>query len=351
MALAGQMACTRHYITQGQKFNTEKLRFIIDTFFNRNKKQVYFTDFIDEFIKTAPTRKNKKGGYGLSESSIYKLHSFKKIVEKYQNEVLKRPLTIDEITNQTALNFRDHFLKSGYSLNSTGNNLTTFKKICNYIKDNDININIKLEKIETIKERKETENIITLSIDELKQIKELDGLQPYLINVRAWLLLGCEIGQRAGDLLELSEKNIIEIDGVQVFKLKQQKTGKEIYIPITPRAKEVLNAGFPYKISMTAFNAYIKILCRKANINEIVKGRKARTETTESQLIEGQKWEFISSHVCRRSFASNYYGKIPTSTIKAITGHTTEEMLLKYIGKTAYDHAKEMIQSFKLLSE
>lgn len=107
----------------------------------------------------------------------------------------------------------------------------------------------------------------------------------------------------------------------------------------------------PKKIGKNSFNKYLKELCRRAGINTIVKARQPRTATTESKLIEGQKWEFVSSHVCRRSFATNYYGKIPTSTLKAITGHATEEMFLRYIGKTAYNHAKEMIQAFKLLSE
>lgn len=344
----------QHYndtTTQGQRIDKYWLKQVTDTFFNRNQKQEYFTDFIQEYINTAPTRKNLKGGYGLSANRINRLQAFKKTIEQYQTEVLKKPLTIDQITTQTAIDFRDYFLSLGYSLNFVGGNLANFKTICHFIKSKDIDINIKPEKIEPVRERKEVENIITLSFEELEAVKNLTGLFPYLHNARKWLLLGCEVGQRGGDLLELSEKNLTEIEGVQVLKLKQQKTGKEIYVPLTPKAHEVLNTGFPKKIGTTAFNKYIKELCRRAGINQPVKGRQPRTATTESKLIEGQKWEFVSSHICRRSFATNYYGKVPTSTLKVITGHATEEMFLRYIGKTAYNHAKEMIQAFKLLSE
>ncbi|MGB3344358.1 MAG: hypothetical protein WBA61_10625 [Aequorivita sp.] len=57
------------------------------------------------------------------------------------------------------------------------------------------------------------------------------------------------------------------------------------------------------------------------------------------------KWELVSTHICRRSFATNHYGKLPTPVLMAITGHTTEKMFLKYIGKTAMDNA-EVLNTF-----
>lgn len=336
---------------QGYAFNKEWLKEVIDTFFNRNRSKLYFTDFIDQYIQTAPTRKNLKGGYGLSANRVQILQAFKKTFQQYEKDILKQPLTIDKITTDTALDFRDYFLSLGYSLNFVGGNLANFKTICRFIKDKDHDINIKTERIEPLRERKKEEDIITLSFEELDTIKNVTGLYPYLENARKWLLLGCEVGQRVSDLLSLSDSNLIDIEGVPVFKVVQQKTGKEVYIPLTPRAKEVIKDGMPRKICNTAFNDYIKELCRKAGINNLVRGRQPRTATTETQIIEKEKWEFVSSHVCRRSFATNYYGKVPTSTLKTITGHSTEEMFLRYIGKTAYNHAKEMIQAFKLLSE
>ena len=56
----------------------------------------------------------------------------------------------------------------------------------------------------------------------------------------------------------------------------------------------------------------------------------------------------VSSHVCRRSFATNHYGELPTPVIMAITGHTTEKMFLNYIGKTAKDNAEVLKQYWKL---
>ena len=54
----------------------------------------------------------------------------------------------------------------------------------------------------------------------------------------------------------------------------------------------------------------------------------------------------VSSHIGRRSFASNNYGKIPTSFLMYITGHTTEAMFLTYIGKSNKDIAMELTNYF-----
>ncbi len=48
--------------------------------------------------------------------------------------------------------------------------------------------------------------------------------------------------------------------------------------------------------------------------------------------------------ICRRSFSTNLYGKIPTPVIMSITGHSTEKMFLTYIGKTQKDNAEILKQ-------
>lgn len=339
-----------HDQANGTEIKKDWLNAQTDTFFNRNQKQVYFSDFIEEFIKEAPTRPNQKGGYGLSHNRITNIRAFKKHLENYEAHEYKKRLLLSDITNETLTKFRDFFLDNGYSVNFAGTHLSTFKTICLFIQSKDLELNVKTDKISPLKEKKNEEDIIYLTPEELQKIEALTDLIPSLENTRKWLLLGCEIGQRGGDLLNLTEKNIIEIEGVAVIKLTQQKTGKQVYIPLTPTAQKIVRE-FPKNIGQTAFNNFAKKLCRLAGINQKVKGRQARTETTATQIVEKEKWEFISSHTCRRSFASNYYGKIPTSTLKTITGHSTEEMFLRYIGKTAFDHAKEMITAFKLLSQ
>ncbi len=118
---------------------------------------------------------------------------------------------------------------------------------------------------------------------------------------------------------------------------------------------EKLNGNFPYKISTQKFNDYIKIVCSEAGINEMVPGTK-RIEIGETKT--GQKiWrkvaktypknDLVSTHICRRSFATNHYGKLPTPVIMSATGHTTEKMLLSYIGKAPTDNANVLMEYWK----
>ena len=60
------------------------------------------------------------------------------------------------------------------------------------------------------------------------------------------------------------------------------------------------------------------------------------------------KYKLISSHVCRRSFASNLYGELPTPLIMQITAHSTEKMLLNYIGKNSLDYAQQIADFYTL---
>lgn len=138
---------------------------------------------------------------------------------------------------------------------------------------------------------------------------------------------------------------------MEVIELTQQKTGKQVTIPVLPITKEILKEGLPYSISLQKFNGLLKVLCKEADINEVIPGPKIEMVDKEGKVIpknkngkrtqKGQKqkvkvsfpkWQLISSHVCRRSFATNTYGKLPTPLIMQITGHSTEKMFLGYIG-------------------
>ena len=59
-----------------------------------------------------------------------------------------------------------------------------------------------------------------------------------------------------------------------------------------------------------------------------------------------KKYELVTSHIGRRSFATNFYGIIPTSFLIYMTGHSTEAMFLNYIGKSNKDIALEMTKYF-----
>jgi len=80
------------------------------------------------------------------------------------------------------------------------------------------------------------------------------------------------------------------------------------------------------------FNKQIKALCRMAGIEDLVSGFKNNPKTRRKEVVSAPKYEFVTSHIMRRSFASNYYGKIEMPFLMNITGHSKESTFLTYIG-------------------
>lgn len=93
---------------------------------------------------------------------------------------------------------------------------------------------------------------------------------------------------------------------------------------------------------MQHFNEYIKDICRLAGFNELINGKKRLEKNSVSIKDTYFKWELCSSHIMRRSFCSQYYGKFSTPLLMQMSSHTTEKSLRVYIGAPDYDSAKEM---------
>lgn len=143
-----------------------------------------------------------------------------------------------------------------------------------------------------------------------------------------------------------------------MIELQQKKTGKQIVLPLHPRIKEILNSRngeYPRKISAVKFNLHIKKITQFAGIDEPTTGAIMQAITInnkkEYRKLEGTfpKYELVTSHICRRSFASNYYGEMPTSLIISITGHSTEKQFLEYVGKEPIDHAQKIAEYLNMI--
>ncbi len=220
------------------------------------------------------------------------------------------------------------------------------KMICRHAKSKGIEVNPGLDNLK-VKFKKENFPKIYLSFNELNKIAETPIKTDYLDNARDWLLISCYTGQRVSDFMRFTPKMIRETNGKRFLDVRQQKTEKEVSIPLLPEVETVLNkhgGNFPRAISQQKYNDYIKEVGKLAGINEPTKGKVLKKVSKDKyRKVAGTypKFELLTSHVGRRSLATNYYGIIPSSFLKNITGHSTEAMLLKYIGKTSKDTANE----------
>ncbi|WP_372752517.1 tyrosine-type recombinase/integrase [Labilibaculum sp.] len=299
--------------------------------------------YTDYYINYLPTHVQRSGKRGVSKNTIKKFVTLKARLVDLQ-EAKNRKYNVSDI-NPDFINLFDAFLrKNNYSDNYIGTLSINLKTMCKNARKDGLNVSPNLDNITGVKE--DTEKII-LTFKEIEQIKKTSYKREALSNARDWLIIGCFTGQRVSDLLKLTKDNIVFKSGLQLIELTQIKTGKKISLPLHPEVKEILDKRegyFPYKISDVKFNLYIKEVCKLAGIDQLINGSKINPKTKRKEKGVYPKYELITSHTCRRSFASNYYGDIPTPLLMSATGHATEKKFLIYIGKSATDQAQQLAE-------
>ncbi len=329
--------------SQGGTVNSDWLRRQIALCFERvsgSGQSELVVDSIETIIKDAEVRKNQKGGIGLSKSRINDYTALKRIWEEFEGGT---PIKVKEVNIPLSKRFLSFMLKErkygkGYAQRMMGN----LKTVCYDAQLADIKTSPQLKKIDATKLK--NDHIIFLTSEELDKIKNANLLHKGQQNARKWLLLGCWIGQRGNDLLNLTERNVREKDGFRYIELVQQKTGKKVTVPILPEVDEAIQSGWPRKISLVKFNDHIKTIAEIAGIDQPTEGILNDKKTNRKKLGKYPKWQLLASHVCRRSYCSNMYGKMPTPIIMQCTGHATEKSFLNYIGKKGTDYRDEWMK-------
>ena len=236
---------------------------------------------------------------------------------------------------------------SDYHINTTSKELSQIKTLCKFALTEKKVINDEIFNWQLESERTP---FIFFNEDEIKLIEEKDNLPESLANARDWLLISLYTGQRVSDFMRFDKsmvkkkknKNGIE---VSLVEFTQVKTNGKNAIALHPKVLKILenrNGDFPRPISSQKYNEYIKDVCKEANINQKVKGSKMNPDTLRKEYGTYEKWELVTSHIGRRSFASNNFGKIPTALLMKATGHKAESAFLAYINKSERESALEI---------
>ena len=326
-----------HDLSIGTLIDLDWLKNQIDNCFNRI---IYLdtgliSNHIQFIIDNANTRKvSGKKTLGLSKSRIIGYGTFKKNFDEYQ-KTLKKQINFLEVNKLFVDKYTNWLMnQKKYSTNYSGKMIDNLKTVCLDAEKNEIKINSFVKNIASFSENDDDRYIVTLSLDELEQIKNTEIQSLSLQNIKNWILIGCEIGQRGGDLLNITHKNIRYNKGNLYLDIIQQKTKKSVTIGvIAPHVIDILENNMPYKISSQKFNEYIKEVCKLCGIDAIIEGKKLNANTKRKEFGKFPKYELITSHSFRRSFATNYYKKIPTPILITITGHSKENLFLQYINQ------------------
>ena len=301
------------------------------------------------FIDTAKKRLDKPNN-PISYRTIQHYQTTKNKLNSYEKHIgkLVKLTDIDMFFHEDFLEYLETEQK--LNPNTIGGYLSVVKRVCRRaeLKGYKVNINYKSSDF-SLPSNKTIDTYLTLS--EIHRINNYEFKKDYLDNARDWLIIGVWTGFRVSDLLTLNKLNI---DGEFIQK-DTLKTDFPVYVPMHNHVKKILqkrNGDFPRKISDPKFNDYIKLVCKDVGLTHKIKGAKMSPIKVEvngkNKIIHRKinsvykKYELISSHVCRRSFATNHYGKLDTLTIMKITGHKTESQFLKYIKITPMEYAEKL---------
>jgi integrase len=340
----------RHFLNDGIKPNPELMRNKLNE--RLGKFQVEATNPINliEFIRQL-IEESKSGqrvtsdGKKLSNFTVKGYRTTLNHILKFQ-EIKNVKLDFASIDLDFYDDFVNYFTRNNYAINSIGKHIKNLKVFLQAAVDKRIfdGHEFQNKRFRTIEEKTDS---IYLSDIEILKIYQLDlskSLQ--LEKTRDLFVVGCYTGLRFSDYKQIIMENIKKSDNGAFLHIKTHKTGELVVIPMNWVVQELLSKYDDYlpKIYVNqVMNRGLKDIGKLADINEkvshsITKGG-IRIDTIYS------KFELITTHTARRSFATNaYLANIPTISIMKITGHKTEKAFMRYIKISQEDNANKLAE-------
>ena len=261
-------------------------------------------------------------------NSTYKRYNvFYNLIQRFEGYIMKN-LFIDDVNMDLVKKFILFVKEEKYSENTIYRTIHFVKTILNFIEKKGIKTSVREINIKRENQQRE---ITSLSEKEIIKIKNTNIPEKFQA-AKDWLIISCYTGQRFSDFMKFSMEKIIDIRGKLCIKFVQQKTKKNIILPLHPTVKNVIKRNsnsFPKPLDIATYNEQIKIVAKYAGINYKLDARVRIGHRVQS--LTQEKWKTITSHIGRRSFATNFYGKIPTPLLLQATGHSSEQIFLKYI--------------------
>jgi Phage integrase SAM-like domain/Phage integrase family/Arm DNA-binding domain len=327
---------------EGESPSMHELKLLVDRKLKKSsEKKMEFMTFFQKIIDQSMNgiRINPSNGKPIQLNTIKTYTTTINHLKDFQTKY-KKHIDFNSIDLFFYNEYTEYLIKElKLSTNTVGKNIQIIKLIMNEAVELGLSKNIayKSKRFLTIRENSDS---IYLEKKELQEIENLDlSREPSLENVRDLFLIGCYTGLRYSDYSTIKPEFIRN----GFMQITQTKTGAPVIIPVHDVIIRILNknnGSLPKSISNQKTNDYLKEIGKKvpALTKEVIK---IITKQGIKQRIVHEKWEMITSHTARRSFATNeYLAGTPTLTIMAITGHKTEKSFLRYIKLSSAEHAK-----------
>ncbi|MEO2063261.1 MAG: tyrosine-type recombinase/integrase [Christiangramia sp.] len=287
-------------------------------------------DFVDE------SRRTKK------PSTIRSYNDFIHLLDLFKKSRGIKELIWQSFTLDFYYDFmKFHIEERGASNNTFGKMIKTLKTFLNAATERGFNkcLDFRSKRFKVFQEEV---SHIYLNEDEIQCLLDLKlENDTKLREIRDLFVIACYTGVRFGDFKQINEQNIR--DGR--LRIKTHKTGQYVVIPFHPIVKNIIAnyAGkLPNSYCNMIVNRELKIIGKMAGFSKtIIKSRMHGVRRVEQTF---EKWELLSTHCARRSFATNLYKQgFPTVSIMKITGHRSEKTFMRYI-KVTEDEVANMLE-------
>ena len=330
--------------SKGNPVTKDDLKNLLDVHFGKKIAAAHdFHSFFEEFIRLCDTRISPhRGGQTIDYKTKREYARTYYYIQEYEK---KRKLRLDfRNINQSFFNDFVAFLQElELSTNTIWHKTVSLKAVMKAANEQELTDNTKYKLFKNVSEESQA---IALSENELDLLAHFDFSHSFrLERTRDLFLIGCWTGLRFSDFTRIREENMKN----GMLTIQQQKTNEFVTIPLHPvflRIWEKYKGILPSNISNQKFNDNLKDVCREAGLNEHV--LKSITKGGKKQTTIYEKWQLVSSHTARRSFATNLYKSgFPSISIMQITGHKTESSFLKYIKVTREEHARMLMMHWQ----
>lgn len=335
----------------------ERLKEVVEAFMNPKEEQreepqqeKTILAVYDEFLKNAPYRLTRTGK-PIGERVLIQYRNTRKRLGEFISSMKKEDLQMESLNKAFYDRWVIWLYDGGYKKNTIGKHIKNVKAVINTLPQGE-KMNVEFVEVGKCEKLKEEVDNIYLTEEELSRLAAMQIAVPYLDRVRDQFLLLAWTGCRYGDLKKLRKENMYKTPkGVECFRLEQEKTERKVVIPVLPPVRRILekyNYEPPRSMANCKFNEYLKKVCQMAGIN----GSVTITHTMKDKAIERkqerfERWQVVSAHTARRSFATNMYKRgFDTNMIMHITGHKNIEVFLNYIKVKEEENAERMVEKF-----
>lgn len=338
--------------THGVIFNNAWLTNVVKNFFDRPLEevrkvpdhQIYLSDFTEWWLRDkAPKHKVSASKY-MDTRTIRQYDQVLKNIRAYEG---KSKIRLSETSSDFMDNLSSFMTDTeAYSPVTAKRKLTRVKFFCERAEGEGLVVHRGFKERVFVEEETEEYKHPYLAPDEIAAIFKLNlSHDKDLDDARDNLIIGVWTGLRISDFL--THLQMDNIDG-DFIRIRTKKTGHDVAIPLHPMVKSVLNKhkGLPPKMGDQDFNDRIKIVAQLADIDEVMLGGIVKIDKTikkkRKKVGMYKKYLLVTSHICRRSFATNLFGKVPNKVIMDCAGWKKEEQMLQYIKSTNIDSAIEL---------